>query len=386
MKVPFFAAKEQHQKILPELMEAVESVLSSGCYILGEEVEKFEEMFSQYHGAKHAIAVNSGTDALILTMKALGIGPGDEVITTGNTFVTSVSSIVLVGAKPVLVDVGSDDNVDANLIEQHLTSKTKAILPVHWTGRPCDMEAILNIADRHKLFVIEDCAQAIAARYAGKLVGTFSTAGCFSLHPYKTLNACGDGGIVITNNADLAEKICLLRHNGLSMDGVCHYWSSNSRLDPLQAKILQVKFKYLKAWTESRVRIAEYYYKNLCDVPEIELPQMSDPTFYSVYHTYIIKALDRDELKLYLDKKGIQTRINYETPIHKQPVACNFLQASIDGLPRLENIVTKVLSLPIYPELTKEQLDHVILVVKEFYRLRTFNENAIGAASKTTVV
>lgn len=368
MRVPFAAFDRQHEDILGEILAASEAVFRAGIFILGEQVEKFEHKFAQYHQKKYAIALNSGTDALILSLKALGIGEGDEVITTANSFVTSVSSIVLVGAEPVLVDIGEDDNIDVEQIERHITSKTKAILPVHWTGRACNMERICEIAKKHNLKIIEDCAQAISAKHKNKLVGTFGETGCFSLHPFKTLNACGDAGVVVTDDSNLADKLRILRHNGLSMDGTCHYWSSNSRLDSLQASILNVKFNYFEDWTKGRIKVASYYNENLNGIEEIILPKFSNNEYYSVYHTYIIKAKNRDALQQYLHSKGIETKIHYKTPIHQQPIAKEKLKYKEGSLPNIERISQQVLSLPMFPELTQQEQAYVVEQIKLFYR------------------
>lgn len=367
MQVPFSKSDQQHVEMLPELLAASEAVFRSGQFTLGEPVERFEQQFADYHGRRFAVGVNSGTDALWLSLRALNIGPGDEVITSSNTFITSVSSIAMVGATPVLVDIGDDDNLDVNVIEQAITPKTKAIMPVHWMGRPCNMDKIVALAEKHNLHIIEDCAQAIAARFNGKLVGTFGIAGCYSLHPYKTLNACGDAGIIITDDQDFYERLRMIRQNGLSPTGVCHRWSNNSRLDPLQAAILQVKFKRLKQWTERRIQIAEYYHQQLKEVAEITLPTIHDDRYAAVYHTFIVKAQKRDALRQYLDSKGIVTRIHYGTPIHQQPAAQGCVRTVPNGLPRLEAVSTQVLSLPIYPELSLEELDYVVKHVHEFY-------------------
>lgn len=367
MQIPFSALGKQHEMLLPELMSSVEQVLRSGHFILGQPVEEFEKSFAQYHQRKYAVGVGSGTDAIILALKALGIGEGDEVITTPNTFITTVSSIALVGAKPVLVDIGADDNMDVEKIEQSITPRTKAILPVHWTGRPCDMEKICEIAKKYNLKIIEDCAQAIAARFKDKLVGTFGEMGCFSLHPFKTLNACGDAGVILTDDPNLVEKLKALRQNGLSGQGSCHYWSNNSRLDSLQAAILNVKFKYFETWTKRRIEIANYYTQQLQGISEISLPKVTDKKYHSVFHTYIVKTNKRDELRTFLKEKGIETRIHYDISVHKQPIAVKNLGYKEGILPNADYISGRVLSLPIYAELEQQQLNYIVEQVKSFY-------------------
>ena len=369
MKIPFSAFDKQHQNILQELMDGIEPVLKSGDFILGAATSEFERRFSTFHDCQYAVALNSGTDALILALKALGIGEGDEVITTANTFMTTLSSIVMVGAKPVLVDVGADDNMDVALIEGKISDATKAILPVHWAGRPCQMDVILELAAKHQLKVIEDCAQAVSSRYKGKLVGTFGDIGCFSLHPFKTLNACGDAGVVLTNNTEAADVMRMLRNNGFSSTGECHYWSNNSRLDTLQAAILNVKLNHFEQWTEKRIRIAEFYHLHLENTPELILPKLACDDYAPVYHTFIVKTKQREALQKHLADKGIETKIHYQVPPYRQPVALKTLGILCD-LKRADEISDQVLSLPIYPELTQEQLDYIVHVIKDFYASR----------------
>ncbi|MDP3706008.1 MAG: DegT/DnrJ/EryC1/StrS family aminotransferase [Legionellaceae bacterium] len=366
-KIPYLPLNKQYTDIIPEILIALEDVLKTGVFTLGDHLREFENTFAAFHRKKYAIGLNSGTDALMLSLKALDIGEGDEVITTANSFVTSVSSIALVGAKPILIDIGDDDNLDVEQIERHITAKTKAILPVHWTGRPCNMERICDIAEKHGLKIVEDCAQAISAKYKNQLVGTFGDAGCFSLHPFKTLNACGDAGVVVTDDANLAEKLRILRHNGLTMDGVCHVWSNNSRLDSMQASILNVKFKYFEDWTRSRIQIAAYYDEHLRDLDQIVLPKSLCDDYHSVYHTYIIKAQNRDELQNYLSSQGIETKIHYKVPIHQQPIARTHLKYVPGSLPNVERISSQVLSLPIYPELGDDEKEYIVEHVKKFY-------------------
>ena len=382
MHIPFSMLDKQHTDLLPEILPVVENVFRTGHFVLGNPVKAFEKKFADLHDISFSIGVNSGTDALILALRALNIGEGDEVITTANTFITTVSSIALVGATPVLVDVGPDDNIDINQIEKHITARTKAILPVHWTGRPCDMEYICELAKKHNLDIIEDCAQAILAKYKGKIVGTFGKVACFSLHPYKTLNACGDAGIIITDDALLADKIRALRQNGLSHDGACHYWSNNSRLDTIQAAILEIKLKYFEEWTKRRIEIAAHYSEQLKDLQQIIAPAPSDNKYHSVFHTYIIKAEKRDVLKAYLQDQGIETRIHYQVPIYKQPIAIKTLQCNPKDFPNMEKISMHALSLPIYPELDLEKQNYIIEKIRAFYT-KNERQNDSDAMSNT---
>ena len=367
MNVPFSALDKQHTGLLPEIFTSLEATFQTAHFILGNPVVEFEKKFADYHKKSFAIGVNSGTDALILSLRALNIGEGNEVITTANTFITTVSSIALVGATPVMVDIGADDNIDVNQIEKQITEKTKAILAVHWTGRPCNMECICRLAEEYNLDIIEDCAQAVLAKYKSQLVGTFSKIGCFSLHPYKTLNACGDGGIIITDDPMLNDRIHALRQNGLSGDGSCHYWSNNSRLDTIQAAILNIKLKHFEEWTKLRIEIATHYSEQLKDVPQIVTPPIPNNEYHSVFHTYIIKAEKRNELKEYLQTQGIETRIHYQVPIYRQPIAIKTLQCSPKDFPNMEYTSQHALSLPIYPELSIKQQDYIINKIKTFY-------------------
>ena len=367
MNISFSALGKQHERLLPELLLAVERVLKDGSFVLGKDVEQFEQRFAAFHNRKYAIGVNSGTDALMIPMRAMGIGAGDEVITTANTFITTVSSIALVGAKPVMVDAGEDDNIDVSQIEKHITAKTKAILPVHWTGRPCHMNKIVELANKYQLKIIEDCAQAISARYNNQLVGTFGEVGSFSLHPFKTLNACGDAGIIVTDDEKLMESMLALRQNGLSKTGVCEHWSNNSRLDTMQAAILNVKFDHFEDWTKKRIQIAYAYDEGLNGIGDIKRPKLHDDTTVSVFHTYIIHAERRDELQKYLKNKGIETRIHYQVPIHKQPVAIKTLGYNESSFPKMEYISKHALSLPIYPELSQQEQDDIVKTIQSFY-------------------
>lgn len=368
MKIPYVNLAEQHAAIKDKLLVAVGKVLDHGRFILGEEVEVFEKRFAQLCGVPYALGVNSGTDALILALRVLNIGPGDEVITVANSFVSSASCIVGVGARPVFVDVREDLMMDPPLIEKAISPRTKAILPVHWTGRPADMSPIMDIAKKHNLFVIEDCAQAVNAQYKGQKVGSFGDVGCFSLHPLKTLNACGDGGVLTTHNGELSQKLRALRDNGFSARYECIYWSNNSRLDTMQAAMLLVKLDYLEEWTQERQNNARFYQNRLANLPQVRVP-VDEPGISAVYHTFIIQVEDRDELQNFLTEKGIGTKIHYAVPIHRQPVAKS-LGYKPGSLPNTERQAKKVLSLPVYPELEREMLEYVANNICDFYKTR----------------
>lgn len=364
IKIPYVNIAGQHVPIKAELLEAITDVIDGGQFILGDEVNTFEQRFAELCGVRFAVGVNSGTDALILALRALGIGPGDEVITVPNSFIASTSCIMLVGARPVFVDVREDYNMDPAQLEQAISPKTKAILPVHLTGRPADMDSILEVARAHGLHVVEDCAQAVLAEYRGRRVGSFGIIGCFSLHPLKTLNACGDGGVLTTNDEALCERLKILRNHGLRTRDDCVVWSLNSRLDTLQATILLVKMKYLDAWTEKRRANAAFYQRALAEVPGLQVPT-DRPFEKAVYHTFVIQAERRDELKRHLAENGVGTAIHYPVPIHLQKAA-EGLGHGPGGFPVTERQAKRILSLPVYPELRTVALDYVVQVIRAF--------------------
>ncbi len=367
-KIPYIDLSHQHAAIKDKLLAAVERVIDHGQFVLGPEVGEFESKFAQFCGTKYAVGVGNGTDAIILGLKALGIGPGDEVISVANTFISTISSIALVGAKPVLVDVRNDYNIDPQLIEKAITKKTKALLPVHLTGRPADMDSIMGIAQKHGLKVIEDCAQAVGAEYKGKKVGTFGDIGVFSLHPLKTLNACGDGGVMVTNDRQTYDMLRALRDNGMKNREECIVWSSNSRLDSIQAAMLLVKLDYFEKWTEKRIENAKFYQKVLSKLNVVRFP-VDHPHEKSVYHTFVIQADGRDALSSYLAEKGVGTKIHYPIPVHLQPAA-RHLGYKKGDLPTTEQQSQNILSLPVYPELGHEDLGYIVQSIEEFYKGR----------------
>ncbi len=364
-KIPYANLAAQHSPIKTELLDAIGEVLDEGNFILGAQVEEFERQFSALCGTQYAIGVANGTDALMMALKVLDIKHGDEVITVPNSFVASTSCIRLVGATPVFVDVCANQNIDVTQIAAAITSHTRAILPVHLTGRPADMNPILALAKDHQLFVIEDAAQAVGAEYWERRVGSFGDIGCFSLHPLKTLNACGDAGIITTNNPVLAEKLRLLRNLGLRSRDDCVIWSGNSRLDTLQAAILLVKLRYFKDWTDRRRQIAARYRAALQGIPNLYLPQDAAHE-KAVYHTFVIQCDQRDALKTYLAEHGIGTNIHYPLPIHLSN-AGRELGYSAGRFPVTEVQAKRILSLPIFQELTDLQIDEVTTTIRRFY-------------------
>jgi dTDP-4-amino-4,6-dideoxygalactose transaminase len=366
MEVPYVNLAAQHAPIKERLLEAVGKVMDHSRFVMGQEVSEFEERFAELCGVRYAVGVNSGTDALILALKSLGVGPGDEVITPPNSFVASASCIALLGARPVFVDIGDDYNIDPTLIEEAITPRTRAILPVHLTGRPADMDSIMAISDAHGLHVVEDCAQAVCAEYRGRRVGSFGTAGCFSLHPLKTLNACGDGGVLTTNDPGLYEDLIMLRNHGLRTRDECITWGYNSRLDTLQAAILLVKLDYLEDWTEGRRANARFYQERLSGLSQVRLP-VDQPYEKAVYHTFVVQAKERDRLQAYLGERGIGTAVHYPVPIHLQDASASLGQRR-SCFPVTEKQAKMILSLPVYPELDEWQLEMVVSAVSGFYR------------------
>lgn len=367
MHVPYFGLDIQNTLLIQQLLSRVEAVLKRGDFVLGYEVEAFEQSFAAKCGSRFAVGVNSGTDALILTMKSLGIGQGDEVLTVPNSYFATAASIALVGAKPVFVDVGADQNIDPALIAERLTPSTKAIIPVHWTGRPARMDALVKIAEQADLFIIEDCSQAVNARFRGRHVGNFGIAGCFSLHPIKNLGGCGDGGVIVTNDEKLYEDLKIARNHGKLGYGECLYWSHNSRLDTLQAALLNVKLGYLDGWTERRREIARMYCEHLADLP-LHLPSREENE-YCVYFTFMIQVSQRDSLRQFLSQQGIETMVHYPTPLHLQPAARD-LGYQMGDFPMAERESQTVLSIPIFPELTEAQISYVIKMIHKFFDVR----------------
>lgn len=365
-KVPYIDLPKQYKKLKKDLMFSFNRVFSSGEFILRDEVKVFEEAVAEYLGCSYAVGVNSGTDALFLALYAQGFKENDEVITVSHTFVATIAVIKHCGLKPVLVDIGDDFNIDVNQIEAAITKKTRAIIPVHLNGRICDMDKIKEIAVRHNLVVIEDACQAFGAGYKGKSSGTFGI-GCFSLHPMKNLGGAGDGGVITVNDESLAEKLRLLRNHGQKTKEKLTVFGFNSRLDNLQAAVLNVKFKYFPQWIKKRRRIAGIYNDALMNLPQIELPLPPEEkgVFYDVYSSYCVRVSKRDELLSYLRDSGVEVFAHLSRPNHLQP------DLDLKGfkLLKTERISQEVLSLPIYPEIEDEQVDYVVETIKKFYNL-----------------
>lgn len=363
-RVPYTDFPSQFVRQRQELLAAVERVLQRGDFILGKEVEEFERAFADLCGVRHAVSVANGTDALILGLKALGIGAGDEVITPPNSWISSTSSIVLAGARPVFADVTEEFTLDPVKVEAAITPRTKAIMPVHLTGRCADMEAINTIAARHGVAIIEDAAQAVGAHRGGQRAGASGTLGCFSLHPLKNLNGAGDGGMVTTQSDELAHRLRLLRNHGLRTRDEVVTWGYNSRLDTMQAAILLDRLAHLPQVIETRRRHAARYRQALAEVVTCPAEGADE---YATYHLFMIQAERRDALVAWLTERGVDTRIHYPTPIHLQPCSAS-LGYRHGQLPCAEAQAGRILSLPIQQELSEEQVDYAARAIVEFYQ------------------
>jgi dTDP-4-amino-4,6-dideoxygalactose transaminase len=339
-------------------------VLRSGRYVLGNEVSAFEENFSKYVGAKHCVGLASGLDALWIAVRLLGIGAGDEVIVQGNTYIATVMSITANDAKPVFVEPNPFYNIDATKIEEKITDRTKAIIVVHLYGQAAKMDDIMAIAKKHKLYVVEDCAQSHGACYAGRMTGTFGDVGCFSFYPTKNLGAFGDAGAIVTNNADLAEKCKVFRNYGSEKRYHNMMVGVNSRLDELQAALLNVKLSHLDEINSERTRICEKYLRYL-KCPHIVIPSVNGKST-SVWHQFVIRSKMRDALMDYLQEKGIGTVIHYPIPPHLSQAYARLGLSEGGGLPITEQYAREVLSLPLYNGMTESEQDYVIDTINDF--------------------
>jgi dTDP-4-amino-4,6-dideoxygalactose transaminase len=369
MTVPFMDLKLQYAAIKDDVLAAVADVLESAHFVLGNEVTAFEDEFAAFSGAQHGIAVNSGTSALHLALLAAGVGPGDEVITVPCTFVATVAAIVYTGATPVFIDIDPVSyTMDPNKLEAAITSKTKAILPVHLYGNPADMDPIVSTARRHNLVVIEDAAQAHAAEYKGKRCGSIGDMGCFSFYPGKNLGAYGEGGLITTNNPEFAKKIRMLRDWGAERKYEHVLKGFNYRMEAIQGAILRIKLRHLEQWTESRRAHAGAYAKVLTDCGLI-LPTEQHMSRH-VYHVYPVLTPERQELMKSLNVQGIQTGIHYPYPVHLLPAHADLGHKAGD-FPISERVASRELSLPMYPEMTDAHIQAVGLAIREFNTSRS---------------
>ena len=348
-----------------EIFKKIKNVVKKGDYTLGEEVDTLEKEFSKLCDVKHSIAVGSGTDAIFLSLKALGIGPGDEVITTAFTFYATIGAIATTGAKPIFCDIKNDYNIDPKEIEKKITRKTRAIVPVHWSGRSCDMDEILSISNKFNIPIISDSCHAIKAKYKNKSLASLGLSSCYSFHPLKNLNVWGDGGIIATNSDSLADKLRLIRNHGLLNRDECIEFAYNSRLDTIQAVVARHLLNKIDFITNCRIKNAFYFDSHLDELDEITIPNRKKD-FYEVFHIYSIRCEQRDKLHKYLIKNGVDAKIHYPTPMHLQPAA-KYLKYKVGDFKNAEKISSTILSLPVHEFINKEQQDKVINLIKNFY-------------------
>lgn len=365
MFVPFCDLRKQIDPINSEIKKAIKRVFSRGQFILGPELEAFEKEFGKFCNIPYTVGCASGTEAIVLALMALGIGSGDEVITVPNTAMPTVAAISMTGARPVFVDVESNGLLmDPSQLEGVITSRTRAVLPVHLYGQAADMDPILEIAQKNNLAVIEDACQAHGAKYKNKLCGTLAEVGCFSFYPTKNLGAYGDAGLVVSWSIDLSQRLKLLRNYGNKGGYNFIFKGINSRLDEIQAAILRVKLNYLKKWNQTRKKLAEYYRKTLEGLP-LDLPAEL-PNRYHVYHLYVVRCLERDRLQEFLSQHDIQTLIHYPVPIHLQS-AYKELGYKHGDFPVAEKAANEALSLPFYPGISFQTMDYVAEVIRKFF-------------------
>ncbi len=365
IQVPYVALPLRAARVKREVMSAIEKVIDHGIYILGPEVQEFEQRFARYCGTRYAVGVGDGTSALMLALRGLAVGPGDEVITAPNSFVASASAAALLGATPRFVDVRRQDmNIDPDLLERAISPRTKAIVPVHLAGHPADMEPILKIGERYGIPVIEDAAQAVGATYHGKRTGGLGHAGCFSLHPLKNLHAIGDAGVIVTDDENLYTWLLKARNHGLRNRDEVEFWSPNTRLDTLHAAVLTVMLEHLDEWVQQRREVAEQFRTGLRDV--VRVPEDSPGCFHT-YQTFVIVAECRDALLDHLRRRGVDAKVHYPLAIHMQPAARS-LGHKPDDFPVARWLADRIISLPIYAEMTPEQRAAVIDGVCSFYR------------------
>jgi dTDP-4-amino-4,6-dideoxygalactose transaminase len=363
--IPYVDLSSQYDAEKLKINECILRVLESGQYVGGAHIsQKFEEAISKYCHVDHALAVSSGTDALYLALKILNIGPGDEVITVPNTYCATVAAICLVGATPVFVDVQSDRNMDPKKLEAVITKKSKAILPVHLTGRVCDMDPILKIAGEENLAVIEDAAQAVGAKYKGKIAGTFGDVAAFSAHPLKNLCAIGDAGYMLIKDGGLVERAGQLRNHGLQDRDTVLEWSGVARIDALQAEILHFRLTQLDDLIKMRQRNAKLYDQHIIE-KNIFKPVTRDYEF-NTYHTYVIQVENREQLTSYLKSNGVEAVIHYPVPLHLQPAA-ESLAYKVGAFPVAEDQAKKILSLPIHQYLKEDDIIYISNLINKFY-------------------
>jgi len=367
MNIPFLDLKTQFREIEHEVLPMVKEAMENAAFIGGPQVTGFETEFAAFCDSKYGVGVNSGTDALRFALMAAGVGPGDEVITVPHTFIATTEAISQVGAKPVFVDILPDIyNMNASKIQRAIGPKTKAVVPVHIYGQTADMDLILEIAKKKNLVVIEDACQAHGALYKGKKAGSMGLVGCFSFYPGKNLGAYGEGGAVVTQSEDIANKIRMIRDHGQGKKYFHDMEGYNGRLDAIQAGVLRIKLRRLPAWNEARRRNAQYYNELLSPVKGVTVPKEADGCRH-VYHLYVILVDDRDGLQKYLNAKGIGTGLHYPVPLHLQK-AYAYKGYKEDDFPVTESVAKRLLSLPMFPELTRAQIEYIADCIKQFMK------------------
>jgi aminotransferase EvaB len=350
------------------ILEKISKVVTDGDFTLGSAVNAFEQQFANIIGVRHAIGVGSGTDAIFLSLKALGIKPGDEVITSPFTFYATVGAIVTAGARPVFVDISDDLNINSEKIEAAITNRTKAIVPIHWAGQPCNMVKLMSVAHKNKLYVVEDACHAIGASSQEGNMGAIGTTGCFSLHPLKNLNVWGDGGIICTNSGSLANQLRLLRNHGLADRETCEVFGYNSRLDTIQAVVASHMLGKLENINSKRLHNANYLDRALRAIPKVKMVNQNRNYISHSYHLYSQLFEERDKLKEYLNSIGVDAKIHYPVPMHLQPAA-KYLGYKKGDFPITESVTASILSLPIHEFISRQQLDIMITGILRFYNL-----------------
>ena len=363
-EVPFVDPKEHYRRLKPEIDGAITDCFAKGDLVMRQQLRDFEANLASFVGTKYAIGLNSGYHALHFSLLAANVGPGDEVITVGHTFVACVSAIVHCGATPVLVEVAEDYNMSPEEFEAAITPKTKAVMPVHLNGRVCNMDRIMEIANRHNIAVVEDAAQALGAAYGGTRAGAFGATGCFSFYPFKVLGGFGDGGAITTNDPDIALAVGRLRFNGEDREtGEYHFHGHTALLDNIQAAVLDVKLRHLPDWIEHRRQIASHYHEGLSGVGDLQIPQFSQVDHYDNFQNYVIRTGRRDKLREHLTAEGVETLVHWPKPMWEHKA----LELKDPHLLETENICREVISLPMSAETTSEHVDITVAAIRGFF-------------------
>jgi dTDP-4-amino-4,6-dideoxygalactose transaminase len=364
-RVRFVNPQEHYRRLKPEIDYALTDTLERGDLVLRQQLKDFEAHLAAFVGVKYAVGLNSGYHALHFALLAAGVGSGDEVITAGHTFVATVSAIIHAGAAPVLAEVGADFNLEIGSVERKITERTKVLMPVHLNGRVCDMDRLMRLAERHKVLVVEDAAQALGATFDGRMAGSMGLAGCFSFYPFKALGALGDGGALTTNDPDVAEMARRLRFNGEDREtGEYHYHGYTALLDNIQAAVLDVKLRYLPSWVEHRRTMAERYRQGLHGTGDLQLPHFDETRQRDSFQNYVVRTDHRDGLREYLRENGVETLVHWTRPMWRH----QGLRLADPGLDMTERICREVLSLPMSAETSETDVDITIEVIREFFR------------------